>query len=84
MTGLKNGAHLGLLPVHLFSLHVGEVKTYTWHKTLYDIWVLKIFLNSIIFVKEMKRITVLAYYIVKCQCLRIMNKDGLRKTYKQN
>lgn len=61
MTGLKNGAHLGVLPVDLFSSHVGEVKTYLWHKTLYGIWVPKIFQKSIIFVKEIKCSKVLAY-----------------------
>lgn len=52
MTGLKNGAHSGVVSVDLFSLHVGEVKTYLWHKTLYGMLVPKIFLNSIIPAKE--------------------------------
>lgn len=43
MTGLKNGAQAGEVPVHLFSLQVGEVKTYLRHKTLYGILVPKIF-----------------------------------------
>ena len=65
--------------MELLSLHVGEVKTYLWHKTLYGISVLKIFFANIIFVKENKCVKVLVHKIAK-GLLRIMNKGGVMKT----
>ena len=63
----------------LLSLHVGEVKTYLWHKTLYGISVLKIFFESIIFVKENKCVKVSVHKIAN-GLLGIMNKGDVRKT----